>query len=318
MRFSLWPVSARSWGDLLAVARVADEGGWDGVYVADHFMGDGGGFGAAEEPTLEATAVLAALATATSRVRLGSLVLSATYRHPAVLANWAATVDHASGGRLVLGIGAGWQENEHEQYGLRLGSPGERIARLDEQLQVIRGLLTQPTTTLHGEHYDVTDALCEPKPVQSPLPILVGGKGDRMLRLVARHADEWNMWSVPSTFAERSAALVGDAEADDVVQDTYEAALVKRSNREGPLRPWLGGVARNVARMAARGRKRRERREQAVPAHEEVPSPEQLLARAQTRALSSMTWACKSPLKDQSRGIACDTARTRTPNFRTA
>jgi F420-dependent oxidoreductase-like protein len=207
MRFSLWPVSSTSWQDTLEVARIADDGGWDGVYVADHFMGDAAGFGPADQPTLEATAMLAALATATSRVRLGSLVLSATYRHPAVLANWAATVDHASGGRLVLGIGAGWQENEHEQYGLRLGSPGERIARLDEQLQVIRGLLTQPTTTVHGEHYDVTDALSEPKPVQSPLPILVGGKGDRMLRLVARHADQWNMWSVPSTFAERSAAL---------------------------------------------------------------------------------------------------------------
>jgi F420-dependent oxidoreductase-like protein len=207
MRLSLWPVSARSWDDLLEVARLADDGGWDGLYVADHFMGDGGGFGAVDEPTLEATAVLAALATATARVRLGSLVLSATNRHPAVLANWAATVDHASGGRLVLGIGAGWQENEHEQYGLALGSPGERISRLDEQLQIIRGLLTQPTTTVHGEHHQVVDALCEPKPLQSPLPILVGGKGDRMLRLVARHADEWNMWSTPASFAERSAAL---------------------------------------------------------------------------------------------------------------
>src|SRR5690606_28244737 len=143
----------------------------------------------AEQPTLEATAMLAGLAVATSRVRLGSLVLSATYRHPAVLANWAATVDHASGGRLVLGVGAGWQENEHRQYGLRLGAPGERLARLDEHLQVLRGLLDRPTTTVRGEHYEVTDALCEPKPLQRPLPILVGGKGDRMLRLVARHAD---------------------------------------------------------------------------------------------------------------------------------
>ncbi len=217
MRFSLWPVSARSWDDLLEIARLADDGGWDGVYVADHFMGDDGAFGAAEDPTLEATAVLGALATATERVRLGSLVLGATYRHPAVLANWAATVDHASGGRLVLGIGAGWQENEHEQYGLRLGPPGERIARLDEHLQIIRGLFTDATTTVHGEHYDVTDALCEPKPVQSPLPILVGGKGDRMLRLVARHADEWNMWSTPATFAARSAAL--DAACERIGRD---------------------------------------------------------------------------------------------------
>jgi F420-dependent oxidoreductase-like protein len=226
MRFSLWPVSARSWDDLLAVAHIADDGGWDGVYVADHFMGDGGGFGAADEPTLEATAVLAALATATSRVRLGSLVFSATYRHPAVLANWAATVDHASGGRLVLGIGAGWQENEHEQYGLALGSPGERIARLGEQLQIIRGLLTQPSTTVHGDHYEVVDALCEPKPVQARLPVLVGGKGDRMLRLVARHADEWNMWSTPTSFAERSPAL--DAACD---REERDPTAIQRSTQ---------------------------------------------------------------------------------------
>jgi alkanesulfonate monooxygenase SsuD/methylene tetrahydromethanopterin reductase-like flavin-dependent oxidoreductase (luciferase family) len=151
--------------------------------------------------------VLAALATATTRVRLGSLVFGITNRHPAVLAKWAATVDHASGGRLVLGVGAGWQVNEHEQYGIPLGPPGERIDRFDEALTVLRGLLSQPTTTVLGEHFVLQAAIAEPKPVQAPLPILVGGKGDRMLGLVARHADEWNMWSTPATLAERSAAL---------------------------------------------------------------------------------------------------------------
>ena len=103
------------------VAAHAEATGWDGVYVADHFMGDGEQAGGTVTPTFEATAALAALAQATDRVRLGSLVLGITYRHPAVLAKWAATVDHVSGGRLLLGVGAGWQENEHEQYGIELG-----------------------------------------------------------------------------------------------------------------------------------------------------------------------------------------------------
>lgn len=207
MRLSLWTGLTQPWSDVLDAVRHAEATGWDGVYVADHFMGDAGGFGSEEQATLEATAALAALATATERVRLGSLVFGITYRHPAVLAKWAATVDHVSGGRLLLGVGAGWQENEHAQYGLPLGSPGERIERFEEALRVLRGLLTQTRTSVHGKHYTVTEALAEPKPVQEHMPVLIGGKGDRMLGVVARHADEWNMWSTPELFAERSAVL---------------------------------------------------------------------------------------------------------------
>src|SRR5690606_11725790 len=105
-----------------------------------------------------ATAVLAALAAATERVRLGSLVFGNTYRHPAVLANWAATVDHVSGGRLLVGIGAGWQENEHEQYGIELPPPGERLDRFDEACRVIKGLLSQERTNIDGAHYRLTNA----------------------------------------------------------------------------------------------------------------------------------------------------------------
>jgi len=213
MRFSIWPSATQPWADVVAAALHAERTGWDGVYVADHFMGDGPAF-ATETPTLEATAALAALAARTERVRLAPLVLGITYRHPAVLANWAATVDHVSDGRLLLGVGAGWQENEHEQYGIALGSPRERLARFEEALLVLKGLLREERTTVKGDHYAVTDAVCEPKPVQSPLPILVGGKGDRMLRLVARHADEWNMWSSPEQMAERAAALEVACEAE--------------------------------------------------------------------------------------------------------
>ena len=139
--------------------------------------------------------------------------MSATYRHPAVVANWAATVDHISRGRLTLGLGAGWQLNEHAQYGIQLGTPGERIDRLDEYCTVVRSLLEQAVTDFKGRSFELSNAWCEPKPLQTHLPLLIGGKGDRMLRLVARHADMWNMWSMPSKFAERSAVLDQSSEA---------------------------------------------------------------------------------------------------------
>ena len=223
MRFSIWPNLAQPWADIVAVTEHAEATGWDGLYVADHFMGDASG-GAVMEPTLEATAALPALATLTSRLRLGTLVFGNTYRHPAVLANWAATVDQLSGGRLLLGVGAGWQENEHEQYGIDLPSPRERIDRFEEACQVWNGLLRQPSTTFAGTYYQLTDAVCEPKPVQTPLPLLIGGKGNRMMGVVARHADEWNMWGLADVIAERSAVL--DQRCEAIGRDPKE---IKRS-----------------------------------------------------------------------------------------
>jgi F420-dependent oxidoreductase-like protein len=207
MRFSIWPGLQQPADEVVALARHAEQSGWDGVYVADHFMGDGSAFGPPETPTLEATAMLAGLAATVPRVRLGSLVLGMTYRHPAVLANWAASVDQLSGGRLVLGVGAGWQQNEHEQYGIELPPPGRRLDRFAEACEVLTGLLRQERTSVDGQHFTLRDALCEPKPVQERLPLLVGGKGDRMLGIVARYADEWNMWGLPEVIAERSAVL---------------------------------------------------------------------------------------------------------------
>jgi F420-dependent oxidoreductase-like protein len=220
MRFSVWPNLAQPWEEVLEVARHVDATGWDGVWLADHFMGDGSGFGPPETPMLEATAALAALAGTTDRVRLGSLVLGTTYRHPAVLANWAASVDRISDGRLVLGIGAGWQVNEHQQYGIDLPPLRERVDRFAEVCEVIRGLLRQERTTFDGRWFHLADALCEPKPVQDPLPLLVGGKGNRMLGLTARFGDEWNMWSLPADFAERSAYL--DRRCEQIGRDPRE------------------------------------------------------------------------------------------------
>ena len=213
MDLTLWPLVSQPWPDLCAAVELVERLGWHGVMVEDHFMADGGGFGAVSDPRFEVTSVLSALAVATTSVRLAPLVMSATYRHPAVVANWAATVDHISRGRLTLGLGAGWQLNEHAQYGIQLGTPGERIDRLDEYCTVVRSLLEQAVTDFKGRSFELSNAWCEPKPLQTHLPLLIGGKGDRMLRLVARHADTWNMWSMPSKFAERSAVLDQSSEA---------------------------------------------------------------------------------------------------------
>jgi F420-dependent oxidoreductase-like protein len=207
MRLSLWTSSSQTWPEILAAARHAEATGWDGLWMADHFMGNSPGPTPAETPTFEAGSLVAALAAAVDRMRIGTLVYGNTYRHPAVLANMAATVDHVSDGRFVLGIGTGWQVNEHRQYGIDLPPVRELVDRFEEAIQVVRSLLREPTTTFAGTHYRLTDALCEPKPVRDPLPILVGAKGDRMLGIVARYADEWNTWGMPDHIAERSAAL---------------------------------------------------------------------------------------------------------------
>jgi F420-dependent oxidoreductase-like protein len=222
MRFSLWTSSSQPWSDMLAGARHAEATGWDGVWVADHFMGNAPGPMPADVPTLEAGSLVAALAAAVDRVRIGTLVYGNTYRHPAVLANMAATVDEVSGGRFVLGIGTGWQVNEHDQYGIELPPVGPLVDRFEEAIQVVRSLLREPTTTFAGEHYRLTDALCEPKPVQDPLPILVGAKGNRMLGIAARFADEWNAWGLPDHIGERSAALT--RRCDEVGRDPDEIA----------------------------------------------------------------------------------------------
>jgi F420-dependent oxidoreductase-like protein len=269
MRFSIWPSAGQPWSDVLEVARHAERTGWHGVWVADHFMGNAGGATPPEQPTLEAGSIVAALAADTDRVRIGTLVYGNTYRHPAVVANMAATVDHISGGRFVLGLGAGWQVNEHEQYGIDLPPTRELVDRFAEALTVVKSLLTEPTTTFAGDHYRLTDALCEPKPVQSPLPVLVGASGEkRMLRLVAEKADEWNCWSLPDRFVHKSAVLDGHCAAvgrdpADIVRSTQALVFLTPDDAtadgiiERVGRPAYGGtparIADTVAAFAAAG-----------------------------------------------------------------
>jgi alkanesulfonate monooxygenase SsuD/methylene tetrahydromethanopterin reductase-like flavin-dependent oxidoreductase (luciferase family) len=216
VRLAIWPSARQSSDDVLEVARHADRTGWDGLYVADHFMAGGPPI-PADDPNLEVTACLAAIAVTTHQIRLGPLVLGNLYRHPAVVANWAATFDHLAGGRTVLGIGAGWQRNEHEAYGIAFPRPGVRVDALDEACRAIRSLFDEPETTLHGQHYRMEGARCHPKPRQAHLPLLIGGQGDRMLGLVARHADEWNLWAGPELLRERG--LVLDRRCDEIGRD---------------------------------------------------------------------------------------------------
>lgn len=217
MQFAVWPGTQQSWADILEVARHAELTGWDRVYVADHFMSNDD---EAAGPMLECWAVVTALAAAVPRVGIGTLVCGNTYRHPAILANQAAAADVISGGRVILGLGAGWQQNEHDKYGIELYSVGERLDRFAEACAIVRSLATQERTTFHGEHYQLTDAPMEPKPV-GPFPLLVGGGGEkRTLRIAAEHAQEWNVWSSPAIFAHKSGVL--DGHCHDLGRDPSE------------------------------------------------------------------------------------------------
>jgi len=210
MRFSIWPSPARSWDDIHEITTHCEQAGWDGVYFADHFMPNGPGPEPLDGNTLECWSIIAALAAAVPRLRLAPLVTSVTYRHPAVLANIAAAVDQVSHGRLTLGIGAGWQENEHAAYGLALGTIRERMDRFEEAVQILRSLLREPRTTFSGQYFDVRDAPNQPAPVQDKLPLLIGGGGEkRTLRIAAQYADHWNSWTTPDLLAHKVSVLRG-------------------------------------------------------------------------------------------------------------
>jgi len=178
---------------LRAVWRLADDAGFDHVWIFDHFNPIGGN--PLEGDIHEGWTLLGAMAEATSRVRIGNMVTGNTYRHPGVLAKMATTVDHLSGGRLEFGLGAGWAEVEHTMLGLEFPGVGERLRRLEEACQVVKRLWTEERSDFEGRYYRLAGALASPKPVQRPHPpIWIGGGGERKtLRIVAQHADVWNM-----------------------------------------------------------------------------------------------------------------------------
>ena len=254
MRFGFWPGPNSPWSELLDLARHAEATGWDGIWYADHFMPN------AEDtsgPTNEAWTSIAAIAATVPRVRIGTLVTGNTYRHPAVLAKMAAGVDNISGGRLVLGLGSGWQENEHAAYGIHFSTIGGRLSRLEEACQVIKSLFENDKTTFAGKHYQLTEAPLAPKPVQTPLPLMIGGGGEqRTLRITAKYADEWNVWGTPEVLRQKMAVL--DRHCAEVGRDpkaiqrsavamlvlTDDESVIERSRASG--RPVIAGDAEAV------------------------------------------------------------------------
>ncbi|MGI5130374.1 LLM class F420-dependent oxidoreductase [Pseudonocardia sp. CA-107938] len=206
--------------ELEAVWRIADDAGFDHCWIMDHFASLRDDH---RSDIFEAWTLLAGMAARTTRTRIGCAVTGNTYRHPAVLAKAAVTVDHLSRGRLEFGIGAGWAENEHTMLGLPFGTVGDRATRLEEAVPIIRSLWTEPSTSFAGRHYQLVDAIAEPKPVQRPYPpIWIGGTGRRRtLRLVAEQGDVWNAPGNPvEEVAELSAVL--DRHCADVGRDPAE------------------------------------------------------------------------------------------------
>ena len=205
MKFSFWPQPTQSFTVMKQLGQHIEQTGWDGLWLADHFMPDADD---TNQPWPEAWTTLAALATCVPRVRIGTLVAGNTYRHPAVLAKMAATVDHISEGRVVLGIGSGWQENEHQKYGIPFYSVPERLKRLDEACQVIKGLFNSQSVDFDGEYYQLEGAPLVPKPFQENLPLLIGGGGEKVtLKITAKYADEWNVWGTVDTLTHKMKIL---------------------------------------------------------------------------------------------------------------
>jgi F420-dependent oxidoreductase-like protein len=213
MRFGLDVAQQRlPWSEIAARTQLAERVGFDGVWGFDHFepmYGDGPG------ECFEGNTTLAALSGVTDRVRLGLLVTGMTYRHPAIFAAEAITIDHASGGRFELAYGAAWHDGEHRALGVPFPPLKERIDAFEEAVQIVRGLLTTDGFTFEGEHYQVVDATLLPRPVQQPHPpIWIGASGEqRMMPIAARYADVWHCFGPPKVLVPKSERISALAEA---------------------------------------------------------------------------------------------------------
>jgi alkanesulfonate monooxygenase SsuD/methylene tetrahydromethanopterin reductase-like flavin-dependent oxidoreductase (luciferase family) len=239
MRFgaAFW-IQRTDWPSLRDACLAVERAGWDSLWLDDHLLADEGDW---HDPKFEGWTTLAAVAALTQRVRLGLLVSANTFRNPGLTAKLAATLDHISEGRAILGLGGGWFDREHEAFGIDFGSGfGERLDRLDEAVGLIRRLLDGETVTHAGPAYRFQDALCRPLPIQARLPILIGGSGPRKtLRTTAAYADLWNAFGEPEAIAAGDAVLrehcrdLGRDEReiartvtqDAVIRDTADAAL---------------------------------------------------------------------------------------------
>jgi alkanesulfonate monooxygenase SsuD/methylene tetrahydromethanopterin reductase-like flavin-dependent oxidoreductase (luciferase family) len=254
VRFAVQATPTRtSYVDYVSNWLTCERLGYDIAYVTDHFAtyspetGPGSVF--------ESTTLVSSMATQTSRMRCGIMVAGNTFRNPGVLAKIATTLDHVSNGRLELGMGSGHTQFEHEQYNIPFFTQGQRIRMLGESVKIVKSMLANERTSFEGKYYTFKDAFCEPKPVQRPLPILIGGIGEELsMRVVAESADIWNNWTSPDvdTYKQKLAALqrhcadVGRDPNDirksmhikPVVGET-EAEVQERAPRE-PRSRWQG------------------------------------------------------------------------------
>ena len=238
-----------TWERWRRLARLAEDLGYESLWRSDHLFSL---FGRAERESLETFVSLVLVAQETRRIRFGPLVTSITFRHPAMLARMAAAVDVLSGGRLELGMGAGWHQREHEAFGIPFPPVRTRMEMLEEGIQVVRALTSGQRCSFQGRHYQLRDVESRPTPVQRPLPIIVGGSGERrLLGIVARHADEWNVVSMtPETYRQKRAALERHCEAAG-----RDPAAIRRS--------WMGGFL--VGESAAALERRARRLQEVVP-----------------------------------------------------
>jgi len=243
-----------TWDDMVSLWQKADGWGYDSLWNFDHFYPI---FTNPDGPCFEGWTTLAALAQATKRARIGTLVNGNTYRNPCLTAKMAATLDHVSHGRLNLGIGAGWFELEHNAFGIDFKTVPLRLRALDEALQIIRGMLTQEQTTVHGKHYTVTEALGNPKPVQKPYPpIMIGGTGEKvLLKIVAKHADMWNTSGPAEMMAEKIAIIHRHGET--VRRDTSKIEMTvmmplcyRNPDREGFVQGLIAGMRGTTPEVA--------------------------------------------------------------------
>ena len=244
-RFGLFMSQAnKPWSQVHDEFALADELGFDHAWLVDHLVDTDG---PPEHGCLEAWTLLGALAAGTRRIRLGVLVSSNTFRSPSLLAKEAVTVDHVSGGRLILGIGTGWHADEHRRYGFDLPEPVERVDRLEEAVQILVRLQEEPRVTFHGAHYRVDDAVFEPRPVQRPrIPLLIAAHRPRMIRLAARYADQWDTFpELPGAATEGVTTTLEERVAQ------FEAGCTAAGRDPGSVRRsvWAPPVA--VASQAA-------------------------------------------------------------------
>lgn len=200
------PQFGYTYSHIREVAQRAELSGFESLWASDHFLIRPE---AVDVNCLEAWTLLAALARDTEKLRLGTMVSSQSYRNPALAAKMAATLDHISGGRIYYGVGAGWKEVEYKAYGIPFPKASTRIRQLDEALEIAKRMWTQPKATYQGKHYTVNECVSAPKPVQSPLPIVVGGTGDMLLKVSAKHAHMVNFaWNTPlGQYRDRLAVL---------------------------------------------------------------------------------------------------------------